>query len=150
TGLISRPMGTRRRAHKGNVPNTPMAIFRITSQTKIPALAKKTVRYIIHRRDRGAEATTRALYGRHGTSHKAEAYQAIDRSLPGTTFFRLVVSPDPVREDRLRDLDLRALLQVAMQAIEARLGGRPFRYFAAIHTDHTDIRHVHILALIRG
>lgn len=127
-----------------------MAIFRITSQTKVRTLAKKTVRYIVHRRDRGEENTTRQLYSRFGISKKSEAYQAIDQAWPGTTFFRMVVSPDPRREDTKRDLDLRVLFKQTMQAVEARLRGQRFRYFATIHTDHSDIRHVHILALISG
>jgi ribosomal protein L37AE/L43A len=127
-----------------------MAIFRITSQTKVPAYAKQTIRYITHRRDRNRQNITRSLYARHGISDKTEAYEAIDNAIAGTTFFRLVVSPDPTREDTTRDLDLRALMEQTMQTVQSRFPHQKIQYFAALHTDHSKIRHVHVLALITG
>ena len=127
-----------------------MAIFRITSQTKIPAYAKKTIRYITHRRDRQRENITRTLYARHGISNKTEAYEAIDLVIPGTTFVRMVISTDPLGEDTNRDLDQRRVMEQTMLALQSRFPGQKIQYFAAIHTDHSDIRHVHILALITG
>jgi hypothetical protein len=127
-----------------------MAIFRITSQTKIRAYAKKTIRYIIHRRDRQRENITRTLYARHGISEKTEAYEAIDLAALDTAFFRMVISTDPLCEDTLRDLDLRRVMEQTMLTVQSRFQGQKIQYFAAIHTDHSDIRHVHVLALIKG
>jgi hypothetical protein len=66
-----------------------MAIVRITSFTKRPDLAKKTVRYIVHRRDRDGKSITRDLIGRDGTEEKPEAYRAIDRAPGGPAFIEL-------------------------------------------------------------
>jgi hypothetical protein len=63
-----------------------MAIVRITSYTKRPDLAKKTVRYIVHRRDRDGKSITRDLIGRDGKEEKPEVYRAIDRAPGGPAF----------------------------------------------------------------
>jgi len=61
------------------------------------------------------------------------------------TCFRTVISPDPLVEDATRDLDLRLLTEDTMQALQRRLKDRPFAYFAAIHTDHSNNRHIQAL-----
>ena len=57
-----------------------MAIFRVTSKTPRTDLAKKSVRYIVHRRDREQTTTTRTLYDKFGITDKHAAYEAIDRA----------------------------------------------------------------------
>jgi predicted RNA-binding Zn-ribbon protein involved in translation (DUF1610 family) len=126
-----------------------MAIFRITSRTRRPDLAKKSIRYIVHRRSREQPTITRTLYDRYGVSDKAIAYHRIDKEGEGCTCFRTVISPDPIVEDATRDLDLRLLTEATMQALQRRLKDRPFAYFAAIHTDHTNNRHIHVLLLLK-
>jgi hypothetical protein len=37
-----------------------------------------------------------------------------------------------------------------MLALQSKFPKQQLEYFAAIHTDHTDIRHVHVVALLRG
>src|SRR3954454_11505749 len=127
-----------------------MAIIMITSFTKIAQPAKKYIRYITHRRGRDGKSVTRPLFGREGGTDKAEAYEKIDKALRGTTFFRMIISPDPLLEDTLKDLDLREIMDQTMLALQSKFPKQQLEYFAAIHTDHTDIRHVHVVALLRG
>jgi hypothetical protein len=127
-----------------------MAVFRITSFTKVATLAKKSIRYITHRRGRDGKSVTRQLFGREGGSDKTEAYEKIDKALRGTTFFRMMISPDPLTEDTLKDLDLREIMDQTMLALQKKFPKQQLEYFAAIHNDHTDKRHVHVVALLRG
>jgi hypothetical protein len=127
-----------------------MAVFRITSFTKNPKLAKKTIRYITHRRGMDGKTVTRPLFGREGGTEKEEAYEKIDKALRGTTFFRMIISPDPLTEDTLQDLDLREIMDQTMLELQKKFPKQQLEYFAAIHADHTDKRHVHVVALLRG
>jgi hypothetical protein len=126
-----------------------MAIFRITSRTRRAALAKKSIRYIVHRRSREQSTITRTLYDQYGITDKDAAYSRIDRTGEWGTCFRTVISPDPAVEDSNRDLDLRLLTEATMQALRLRLKDKAFAYFAAIHTDHTNNRHIHVLLLLK-
>jgi hypothetical protein len=125
-----------------------MAIFRITSRTRRPDLAKHSIRYIVHRRSREQPTITRMLYDQHGITDKHHSYNRIDRRGEWCTCFRTVISPDPLVEDANRDLDLRALTEATMQQLRLRLKDRAFQYSAAIHTDHSNNRHIHVLLLL--
>jgi hypothetical protein len=125
-----------------------MAVFRITSRTKRVALAKKSLRYIVHRRSQEQQPITRTLYDPFGETTKSQAYDAMDQAGKRVTFFRTVISPDPATEDTNRDLDLRLLTQATLQQLQLRLKGKPFQYFAAIHTDHSRNRHIHVIVLL--
>ena len=46
----------------------------------------------------------------------------IDEAKRGTAFFRLVISPDPIREDVDRDLNLWEITTQTMLSLEERLG----------------------------
>jgi ribosomal protein S27AE len=127
-----------------------VAVFRITSYTKRPDLAKKSIRYITHRRDRDGKRVTRALFGKDGGSNKREAYEAIDKAPRNMRFFRMMISPDPKTEDTLKDLDLREITEQTMLALQKKFPRQHITYFAALHPDHTDKRHVHLVALIWG
>jgi hypothetical protein len=59
----------------------------------------------------------------------------------------MVLSPDPKREDTQGDLSMRELTMKTITALQKRLN-IPVRFIAALHDDHTDIRHVHIIALV--
>ena len=90
-----------------------MAIFKVTSRTWNREAAKRTVRYIAHRRDRDHKRLTRELFGKDGeTLTKNQVYRLIDKANRKTTFFRIVLSPDRKTEDTKRDLDLRALSEI--------------------------------------
>jgi hypothetical protein len=111
--------------------------------------AKDTIRYIQHRPGQDNERRMRPLFGSDGPMQRLEAYEFIDQAPKGTAFFTIVISPDPAGEDKGRDLDMRAITQTTMQTIEERVR-TPVIWVAAVHDDHTDIRHIHALAAVQG
>lgn len=148
-----------------------MAVVTITSFTRDRKAAKATIRYISHRgakqlssarQDReqisrehtthkqaSRKLTTRSIFGIDGTFEKRHAYQMIDRAQKGTVFFRMTISPDPKKEDARRDLYLSQITEHTMLKLEKRLN-KQIQYIAAEHNDHTAIRHVHLIALVKG
>jgi hypothetical protein len=110
---------------------------------------KATIRYIQHRPGKDHERITRTLFNSDGPMQRLEAYQFIDEAPKGTVFFRIVINPDPEKEDSPRDLDMRQIAQITMQTIEARVR-TPVIWVAALHDDHTDKRHIHALAAVQG
>jgi hypothetical protein len=64
-------------------------------------------------------------------------------------YYRIIISPDPRREDSYRDLDLQNLTIETMLKLEERLG-HPIQFVAAIHDDHSPHRHVHTLVIHNG
>lgn len=125
-----------------------MAIVKKTSETRHPARAKATIRYIMHRRELG-EKISRSLFGwEDGDEAKQEAYELIDQAPEGTRFLRVAISPDPKTEDSSRDLNLRELTRKAMLALTKQFGGQEVRFFAAVHEGHTEKRHVNLLVLM--
>src|SRR4051794_40525414 len=125
-----------------------MAIVKRTSETRIRAAAKQTIRYIVHRRERGEEKTPPLFSWEMGDSKKLTAYEAIDQAPKGTRFLRVAISPDPKREDTNRDLNLRELTRETMQALAKKYKGRDVLFFAAIHEGHTDKRHINLLVMV--
>jgi hypothetical protein len=111
--------------------------------------AKATIRYIQHRRDRDGERVNRTLFGYDGALSREQAYRMIDDAQKGTLFYRFVLSPDPKREDRHKDLGLSDITTHTMLKLEERLG-RQVQFCATEHTDHSPHRHVHVLALVGG
>jgi hypothetical protein len=67
----------------------------------------------------------------------------------GRYYYRVVLSPDPRREDRYKDLDLRSLTIATMLKLEERYG-KSIQFVAAIHDDHAPHRHVHALVILNG
>jgi DNA-directed RNA polymerase subunit RPC12/RpoP len=113
------------------------------------ARAKATIRYIQHRRDRDGARVTRTLFGYDGTLTREQAYKMIDDAERGTIFYRFVLSPDPAREDRYKDLDLSEITIHTMLALEERLG-KQIQFVATLHDDHSPHRHIHSLVLVQG
>jgi hypothetical protein len=112
--------------------------------------AKATVRYITHRRDLEGRKVTRDLFGFDGNLSKQSAYRMIDEApKKGRYYYRVIVSPDPRREDRYKDLDLRSLTIATMLKLEERYG-TSIQFVAAIHDDHASHRHVHALVILNG
>jgi hypothetical protein len=112
--------------------------------------AKATVRYITHRRDLEGRKVTRDLFGFDGSLSKQTAYRMIDEApKKGRYYYRMVISPDPRREDRYKDLDLRTLTIATMLKLEERYG-KSIQFVAAIHNDHAPHRHVHALVILNG
>lgn len=114
------------------------------------ARAKATIRYITHRRDRDGNKITRDLFGFEGFLDKQSAYRMIDEApQKGRYYYRMILSPDPRREDSYRDLDLQALTRATMLKLEERVG-TPIQFIAAIHDDHSPHRHVHTVVILNG
>jgi hypothetical protein len=117
--------------------------------SKSKARMKAAVRYIEHRAGREGEKVKRELFGIDGVMNRQQAYQMIDDAEKGTAFFRIVISPHPAREDTEKDLHLAELTRQTILTLEERLK-KEVPYIAAEHDDHTDKRHVHVLAMVRG
>jgi MobL relaxases len=118
------------------------------------AKAKDTVRYIQHRPDKDKERVMRPLFGSDGPMTRLEAYQFIDDAPKGTKFFTIIINPDPDKEDTHKDLDMRSITMTTMQSIEEIITAQgittPIVWVAALHDDHTDKNHVHVLASVQG
>src|SRR6266851_7259894 len=113
------------------------------------AIVKANIRYIQHRTGKDGATIVRSLFGSDGTMNRGEAYRMIDEAEIGSIFFRLKISPDPATEDTKRDLFLQEVTHKTLDALEQRIG-TAISYVASIHDDHTDIRHVHVLAVVKG
>jgi hypothetical protein len=125
-----------------------MAVVKATF-TKSRGGAKASIRYIAFRPGRNGEEMARQLFGHDGALSLFQADRIVDEAKKGTNFFRLVLSPDPVQEDRLKDLDMWELAKQTILKLEGRLK-KEIQFVAAEHNDHTPNRHVHVIALIQG
>src|SRR5215813_4389126 len=111
------------------------------------ATAKANIRYIQERPGRDKEKHIRTLFGPAGSMGRYETYQFINEAPKGTLFYRFKLSPDPTTEDTKRDLHMQKLTRQMMHGLEKRLK-TALPWAGALHDDHTDKRHVHILAAI--
>src|SRR5271165_2235024 len=126
-----------------------MAIVRITSRTSVLSEAFASIGYIASRQNSRGQRQDRELFTENGhVITKIEAAELIANASAGTTFLRTVISPDPVREDTNRDLNLKTLTEATMIKLQERYKNMHIQYFGAIHDDHTENRHVHLIALI--
>ena len=66
----------------------------------------------------------------------------------GMTFFHVKLNFHPTREDTRKDLNLRDITRQSIAALEERLQ-RTIRFLAVEHNDHTDLRHVHAIILVK-
>jgi hypothetical protein len=69
--------------------------------------AKANVRYIQHRPGKDKEKIIRTLFGRNGVIERTDVYRMIDEARKADILFKFVISPDPEREDKQRDLEMR-------------------------------------------
>jgi ribosomal protein S27E len=118
------------------------------SYTRSRGAIKAHLRYITHRPNLDGKRASRVLFGQEGILDKQQAYQLIDAAEPGTVFFRMVISPDPKREDTGRDLDLQTITRKTMFALEERLQ-RKVKFIATEHNDHSTNRHIHAIVMVR-
>jgi hypothetical protein len=125
-----------------------MAIVK-ASFTKSTGGAKGSVRYIQHRPGIEGATVTRTLFGSDGLMGRYEAYRMVDEAEQGSHFFRLVISPDPHREDWQQDLNLRVITEQTMQLLEDRLHAQ-VSWVGVVHADHAPHRHVHVVAVVTG
>ncbi len=111
--------------------------------------AKATVRYIQHRRGEGEQTITRTLFGREGALNRQETYRIIDEAPKGSFFYRFIISPDPKREDRNHDLDMRDISEQTIKALEDLIGrNEPIEWIAATYSDHAPHLHAHVIAVV--
>jgi len=110
---------------------------------------KASLRYITHRPGEDNKRMYRELFGHDGVMTKDQAYRMFDEAPKGTNFFRLMFSPDAKREDTYKDLNMQAIAKKTIQHLEEqlRLEGK-LQFVAAVHSDHTNIRHIHSIVLI--
>src|SRR5512143_465083 len=125
-----------------------MAIVKIKYARKRGAI-KAHLRYITHRRGLDKQTTTRTLFTEGGTLTKQAAYELIDSAKHDTVFYKIILSPDPRREDTKRDLNLWQLTRKTATVLTGTLN-KQIRFIAVEHNDHTDIRHVHAIFLLPG
>ncbi len=94
---------------------------------------------------------SRPLFGFGGQLSREQAEEMIANAPKGTIFFPIILSPDPARENKEKDLDLWQVTRQTFVALERRLHleGK-IQFIAAEHNDHTDIAHIHSIALIKG
>src|SRR5256885_98608 len=123
-----------------------MAIVK-ASYTRKGGTAKASVRYIENRPGKDGVKTQRTLFNVDGNVQRAEVYDMIDQAAKGSYFFRLVISPDPKREDSDKNLSLREITERTIQSLEDRFQ-KPLQWVATIHADHTEQRHVHAIAIL--
>jgi hypothetical protein len=118
-----------------------------TSYTKKGSAGKANIRYIEHRPGKDKAKITRTLWGVDGKMERVEAYQMIEEAPHGSYFYRLIMNPDPLKEDTQRDIYLQSVTEKTMRGLEDRLG-ESVQWVAATHADHSPLRHVHILAVL--
>ena len=124
-----------------------MAIVKV-SYTRSRGAIKANLRYNMHRPNKANERMSRVLFGHDGELSKDEAYQLIDAQ-KGMTYFRVILNFDPKREDTKRDLDLQSITRRAILTLEDRLQ-RTVNFIGVEHNaDHTELRHVHAIALVK-
>src|SRR5450759_3240072 len=97
-----------------------MAIMKAT-YTRQAASAKAAIRYIAHRRGNAGERMNRILFTNDGAVGRYHAYRMIAEAAKGSYFYRIVLSPDPQREDTRKDLLLRDVTEKTIMRLEARL-----------------------------
>jgi hypothetical protein len=108
----------------------------------------KTLNYIVHRPGKEGEKLNRELFGDLEESiRKEDAYGRLVAG-QGMTFFHLKFNFHPEREDTRKDLNLRDITRQSIMALEERLQ-RPIRFLAVEHNDHTDLRHIHAIMLVK-
>jgi hypothetical protein len=111
--------------------------------------AKAVIRYIQHRPGKDGDKIIRTLFGRDGAIERTDAYRMIDEAEKRDILFKFIISPDPEGEDKQLDLNMREITASVMIKIEEILG-KTVLWSAAIHAEHTGIRHVHALARVPG
>jgi len=117
----------------------------IPPNAKANGAAKKNIRYIEHRPGKDGERIWRTLFNSDGRISRQEAYEMVDNAGQGSVFWKIKISPDPVKEDTYRDLSMQEVTERVISTLQEQLG-KPVSYVAAIHADHTDKRHIHVLA----
>jgi hypothetical protein len=112
------------------------------------ATAKANIKYNENRTGKDGAKMQRPLFTALGQITRLEAYEMIEGAEEGSTFFRVKISPDPQKEDAMKDLLLREITAQTAD-IEEKIG-TPVTWVATIHDDHTPIRHIHVLLITKA
>jgi hypothetical protein len=123
-----------------------MAIVK-ANYTRKGRVAKASVRYIENRPGKDGRRLVRTLFNADGKVERAAVYEMIDQANPNIYFFRLVISPDPMSEDKDNTLSLKEITERTIQSLEDRFQ-HPLQWVATIHDDHAKHRHVHAIAIV--
>lgn len=123
-----------------------MAILK-ASYTRSRGKIKASIRYIENRPGKDGQKLTRTLFGLDGRLKRGEADDIIDKARKGTKFYRFVISPDPRKEDKRKDLNLREITEKTILGLGKRMHQK-IQFIGAIHSDHSPNRHVHVIALV--
>ena len=123
-----------------------MAIVK-ASFTRSRAKIKATLRYIIHRPGGKGRNSPVCYSDMTEEMSKEDAYQLIDAQ-KGMTYFHLKLNFHPKREDRRKDLNLQDITKQTIATLEKRLQ-RPIRFLAVEHNDHSPLRHIHAIVLVK-
>jgi hypothetical protein len=125
-----------------------MAIVKV-HYSMTAAQAKDTVRYIAFRSGREGKRTSRQLFDELGNLSKEQVYRIIDQEAQqGKRFYyHVVLSPDPTGEDTFKDLSLRSVAEDTICHL-AKHTGYALSWAGTVHDDHTDKRHLHLLAIV--
>jgi len=121
--------------------------FKANQQPK--EAARENVKYIQFRKGKDREDIMRPLFGSDGPMTRLEANQFIDDAPKGTKFYTIIISPDPEREDHSRDFDMEQIAHTTLQTVEERVK-TAVQWVAAVHQEHSDVRHIHALAAVKG
>jgi predicted RNA-binding Zn-ribbon protein involved in translation (DUF1610 family) len=115
--------------------------------------AKAYLGYIGTRPNREKQKMERLLFGHGGTFTPEQVGEMLASAPKNTYFWRLIISPDPNRENPEKDLDLWDLTREAVSWLEHRLGTdgkrREIPFIAAEHSDHSNTPHVQGILLIK-
>jgi len=111
---------------------------------------KTLLRYIVHRPGQERQRLTRDLfdYDSDAPIAKEEAYERIDQASRGTVFFHVILNFSQKWEDRRKDLNLGDITRQSKLALEERLKRR-IGLLAVEHDDHTELRHIHAIVMVK-
>jgi hypothetical protein len=124
-----------------------MAIVKV-KYTRDPMKIKEYLRYIVHRPGKDREAMARELFDDFDRTDKDHAYEHIDAT-KHPLFFKFILNFDAIKEDTFKDLDLQHITRKTLDAMK-RMIGRDMPFVAAIHDDHTPLRHVIAIGMVEG
>jgi hypothetical protein len=124
-----------------------MAIVKV-KYTRDPVKIKEHLRYIVHRPGKDRERMSRELFDAFDTTTKVRTYELIDAT-KHPLFLKFILNFDGVKEDRYKDLDLQLITRKTLDQMQ-RLIGRDVPFVAAIHDDHTPLRHVIAIGMVQG
>jgi hypothetical protein len=124
-----------------------MAIVKV-KYTRNPFTIKAFLRYIVHRPGKDRERMSRELFDAFDTTTKARTYERIDATRH-PLFFKFILNFDGSTEDRYKDLDLQLITRKTLDQMQHFIR-RDMPFVAAIHDDHTPLRHVIAIGMVQG